>query len=158
MGIKYIIGDLVETAGNYDVVAHGCNCFCTMGAGIAKAIKKKYYGAYAVDKKTKYGDVNKLGSITTYYDEDDDVTIINAYIQHHYKGADVLVEYSALRSCLKEIKEQHAGQTIGLPLIGCGLAGGDWGVVEGIIKDELRDEDVTVIIFNESQIPLGVIV
>jgi len=28
------------------IIVHGCNCFCTMGAGIAKTIKELYPSAY----------------------------------------------------------------------------------------------------------------
>jgi len=39
--IRYVDGDLVQMAkeGKFDVIAHGCNCFCAMGAGIAPQIK-----------------------------------------------------------------------------------------------------------------------
>jgi O-acetyl-ADP-ribose deacetylase (regulator of RNase III) len=35
--IKYVDGDLIKLAlkGEFDVIVHGCNCFCQMGAGIA---------------------------------------------------------------------------------------------------------------------------
>ena len=35
--LNYVDGDLISLAlyGHFDVIAHGCNCFCTMGAGIA---------------------------------------------------------------------------------------------------------------------------
>lgn len=35
----------------YDIIIHGCNCFNTMGAGLAKNI----YSAYEEDIKTKKG-------------------------------------------------------------------------------------------------------
>jgi len=149
--IKYIIGDLVQSADNYDVIAHGCNNFCTMGRGIALAIKRRFPKAYEVDKKTRYGDIKKLGTISVA--ECDNVTIVNAYIQHHYTGRDVLVEYHAVRECLREIKKRYSGKKIGLPKIGAGLAGGDFMVIENIIKDELKGEDVTVVILNESEWP-----
>lgn len=38
---------------------------------------------------------------------------------------------------------------IGLPQIGCGLAGGDWNKVKEIIKKELKDCFVTVVIYKE---------
>lgn len=40
--MKVIKGDLVELAleGKFDVIIHGCNCFNTMNAGIAKQIKR----------------------------------------------------------------------------------------------------------------------
>mgnify|MGYP001795501660 FL=1 len=39
--MKTIKGDLVKLAikGEFDLIIHGCNCFCTMGAGIAKTIR-----------------------------------------------------------------------------------------------------------------------
>ena len=39
--MKDIEGDLLllALAGHFDVIVHGCNCQCTMGAGVAKAIK-----------------------------------------------------------------------------------------------------------------------
>ena len=47
--IKYIDGDLVKEAELFDVIAHCCNCFCTMGAGIAPQIKNKFPDAYVAD-------------------------------------------------------------------------------------------------------------
>lgn len=154
--LNYIKGDLIKIAknGEFDVICHGCNCFITMGGGIAKFIKRAFPEAYEADKKTKYGDASKLGTITVA--ETDDVTIINGYIQHDYKGADVLVEYSAVREVMKEIKRKFSGKKIGMPLIGCGLAGGNWQVVENIIKDELGNEDVTIVIFNDDEWPIWV--
>lgn len=35
------------------VILHGCNCFCTMGAGIAKYLKQNYPLVYTVDKVSK---------------------------------------------------------------------------------------------------------
>jgi O-acetyl-ADP-ribose deacetylase (regulator of RNase III) len=43
------------------------------------------------------------------------------------------------------MKEKFSGKTFGLPMIGAGLAGGDWDIIEGIIQEELNGEDVTVV-------------
>ena len=79
---KEINGDLIELAkqGTFDVIAHGCNCFCTMGAGIAPQMARAF-GAdrfpleltehMVIDQddqeiyySTGYrGDINKLGQI-----------------------------------------------------------------------------------------------
>lgn len=39
--MKVLHGDLISLAlaGHFEAIVHGCNCFCTMGAGIAKAIR-----------------------------------------------------------------------------------------------------------------------
>ena len=64
--MKTIKGDLVKLAikGEFDLIIHGCNCFCTMGAGIAKTIKQKFPEAYEADLKTEKGDKAKLGTIS----------------------------------------------------------------------------------------------
>ena len=56
------IFDQIDTE-QYDVLIHGCNCMNTMGAGIAKQIKR-FPEAYAVDKKTIKGSKDKLGTCT----------------------------------------------------------------------------------------------
>ena len=50
-----IKGDLIKLAikGDFDVIIHGCNCFCTMGAGIAKSIKTAFPEAYLIWKHSK---------------------------------------------------------------------------------------------------------
>jgi O-acetyl-ADP-ribose deacetylase (regulator of RNase III) len=42
--MKTIQGDLIRLAreGGFDLIVHGCNCFGTMGAGIAKGIKAAF--------------------------------------------------------------------------------------------------------------------
>ncbi len=42
--MKIIKGDLIKLAldGKFDVIIHGCNCYCTMGAGFAKAIQAEF--------------------------------------------------------------------------------------------------------------------
>ena len=41
---KEVKGDLIKLTleGEFDVIAHGCNCFCTMGSGIAVAMKNTF--------------------------------------------------------------------------------------------------------------------
>ena len=42
--MKIIKGDLIALAnqGHFEVITHGCNCFCTMGAGIAVPMKQNF--------------------------------------------------------------------------------------------------------------------
>ena len=53
------------------------------------------------------------------------------------------------RTCLRKINHFYRGKKIGLPLIGCGIAGGDWNMVRAIIQQELKDCDVTVVIYKK---------
>ena len=144
--IRYIDGDLVRDAANYEVIAHCCNCFCTMGAGIAPQIKHKFPEAYEADCKTQSGDESKLGTIT--YTENTTPIVVNLYGQFDYTGrrsGKMDLDYDALRSALKAMREKFTGKTFGLPMIGAGLAGGDWNVIEAIIEEEMRGEYVTIV-------------
>ena len=145
--IRYVDGDLVRDAENYDVIIHGCNCFCTMGAGIAPQIKNKFPEAYAADCATVSGDRDKLGTIT-HTDTSSKPIVVNLYSQQGYNGrthGDVDLDYDALRSGLKLVKEKFSGKFIGMPRIGAGLAGGDWNIIEKIIDEELRGEYVVIV-------------
>ena len=50
---------------------------------------------------------------------------------------------------MKWIKNSYSGKKIGLPKIGAGLAKGDWSIIEQIIIEELKDEDVTIINYKK---------
>jgi len=151
--MKEVRGDLIKLAleGEFDVIAHGCNCFCNMGAGIAAQIKRQFPQAYTADKKTAYGSKAKLGlcSIANQHD----VWVVNAYTQFDFGSGGRKASYPAIKKCMRYIKEQFTGERIGLPLIGCGLAGGDWKRVKAIIEFELKDEDVTIVHFSKKYLP-----
>jgi O-acetyl-ADP-ribose deacetylase (regulator of RNase III) len=144
--IKYIDGNLLELADSFDVIAHGANCFCVMGAGIAKEIKAKYPEAYDVDCETNVGDINKLGTIT--HTRNTTPIVVNIYSQFDTKGrrqGKMDLDYDALRSGIKAMKEKFSGKRFGLPYIGTGLAGGNEAVVIAIIEEEMRGEYVTMV-------------
>lgn len=149
--MREIDGDLIALAetGHFDVIAHGCNCFCLMGAGIAAQIARRFPAAAAADRATADGDRGKLGTcsearvvIGAHV-----LHVVNAYTQFHYAGPPPLVDYDAVRSCMRWLRVHHAGRRIGLPLIGAGLAGGDWATIEPILRQELAGEDLTVVRF-----------
>ncbi|QIF06004.1 macro domain-containing protein [Roseimicrobium sp. ORNL1] len=141
-------GDLIQMAlaGEFDVVVHGCNCFCTMGAGIAKQIKATFPAAYRSDCRTPKGDRNKLGTYSSA--KVNDLTIVNAYTQHHWQGSGQKADYDAIRSCLTKVAADFPNARIGLPQIGAGLAGGDWKTILQIIREELGDTDTTVVYYQ----------
>jgi len=64
-------------------------------------------------------------------------------------GVEKPFDYEALTLCMRKINHQYKGNKIGLPLIGAGLAGGDWNVIEKIIEKELKDMDVTIVKFKK---------
>jgi O-acetyl-ADP-ribose deacetylase (regulator of RNase III) len=147
--MKEISGDLITLArqGKFDVIVHGCNCFCTMGAGIAKAIKKEFPEAFAADKQTRAGDRGKLGSYTHAVIGlgDKQLIVVNAYTQYDWQGNDVKVDYKAMRQVFSALRHSFNDRTIAYPLIGAGLAKGDWNQISQIIDEELKGIDHTLV-------------
>ena len=77
----------------------------------------------------------------------DNFIIINAYTQKYWGKNKFHNEdrYSWIRSCMKIINEKYKDKKIGLPMIGAGLAQGNWNIIESIIKEELKDCHVTIV-------------
>lgn len=153
--MKYITGDLVKAFdnGDVDILAHQCNCFGAMGAGIARVIADKYPIVEERDKKfvngvpeDKLGHGNYIG--ITERSCGTKGWIVNLYGQFYWSRTKQQTDYDALRSALKETnkilsicKETYR---IGLPKIGCGLGGGNWNIVSEIITEELTVSDLYV--------------
>ena len=147
--ITYIKGDLIKDFQNYEVIVHGCNCFNSFGGGFAAGVAARFPEAYMEDLKTKKGDRAKLGTYTHKHISKDNVTIVNAYTQYAFGGKAIHADYDAIRSVFKKINKDFDGKKIGMPLIGAGLANGDWNTIEKIIQEELPQQDVTVVIWNK---------
>ena len=143
-------GNLLKS--DCDIIAHCCNCQGGFGSGIAGQIRKEFpyaYDAFRLDTRTPE---EKLGTYTiglstsrldTSRDNIKTYDIFNLYGQLNY-GTDgkQYIDYDALFRAttlmMEKINDWKSLSTksfkIGMPyLIGCGLAGGDWKIVEEII-------------------------
>ena len=148
---KEIKGDLLEMAKNhqFDVIAHGANCFKMMGAGIALQIKRQFNDAYVKDFNDKRSPLQRLGDFTyvRYKHGDNILSVFNLYSQ--FEGGPNL-DYTALELSLKKLARTiEPNSKVGLPQIGCGIAGGDWKKVKKIIKRVLSEHNVTIVIFDK---------
>lgn len=120
--------DLAE-AGEFDVVVQGCNCFKTMGGGIAKEIRERYPNVAYVDQQTQKGDYMKLGNWTWDIAGPNEFILINAYTQYDMSTGEDVFEYTAFELILQKLCHAYGDKRIGLPYIGMGLAGGDKEVI-----------------------------
>jgi len=126
--------DLAE-AGQFDIVVQGCNCFNTMGGGIAREIRERYSEAAIADDRTEKGDYTKLGNWTECeVGDDNQFTIINAYTQYNMSTGEDVFEYSAFALILQKLEHAYGDKKIGLPYIGMGLAGGKKEVIIPMIE------------------------
>lgn len=129
--IEYIKGDVLNSG--EAVVIHGCNCFNTMGSGVARQVLEEYREAAIVDAETVPGDVSKMGTYTTAVGKNG-TRIINAYTQYHYSRQKVNVDCVALECVMMLICNDFPDQKVfAMPKIGAGLAGGDWNIIEEIL-------------------------
>jgi len=157
--MKTVKGDIVALAkaGEFDVVVHGCNCFHTMGAGVALQLATEFAGIAGVAETDRamslYGDAEKLGTYTLAVVNTDDgnpFVVVNAYTQFGTANADNTspVDYDAIRSAFRALALLLVNQSrsrIGYPAIGAGLAGGDWEIISKIIDEELVGFDHTYV-------------
>jgi O-acetyl-ADP-ribose deacetylase (regulator of RNase III) len=115
--MRVITGDLIALAlaGEFDVIVHGANCQCAMGAGIAKAIRERFPEAYEADLATPRGDRSKLGSISVASIARGglNLIVVNAYTQFDYRGRGIKVDYDAIRSAACYIRKSFHGLRIG---------------------------------------------
>lgn len=164
MSIKVIRGDMVAhltSEKHFDAYAHQCNCFSRMGRGIAPQLAKVVPGLRDADSKNT-GSRSKMGTFTKATHPNGSI-VYNIYGQFHWSNFQVEpgrnTDYEALRKGLVAVMEDlHRIQyeeditrnmTLGLPFIGCGLAGGDWhDVVYPMIEDIFEDSGVNVVIFK----------
>lgn len=157
-------GCLVTMAedGEFNAIIHGCNCFHIMGGGIAHTIKDAFPQAYEADLETKKGDYLKMGTYSSaeIYRRNlrERFTVFNCYTQWNISAGngpydqDVLVDYNAVYRVFSEINKNYNGLKIGFPMIGAGLANGEWDIIANIIEDAVDDNanDWTLVKFKPS--------
>jgi len=175
--MKYLetTGDLITLTleEKFDVISHGCNCMSQMGAGIAVPMKNTFgCDKFPMEEQDSY--IEKLGNIdyegftftgdpnspirksrpNDYYVDDVPLYVVNSYTQFHYgKKYGNPIDYEAIALCMRKINSVFKGKHIGLPKIGAGLAGGDWHRIKRIIQTELKDMDVTVVMYDKEYQP-----
>ena len=128
-----------------------------MNAGFAKSIKFNFPEAYLADAQTIKGEKEKLGNYTTVTIQRNGFkfTIVNAYTQYYYGGSGVKVDYEAIKNIFIKIKKNYSGKRIAYPLIGAGLAGGNWSKIEKIINKQLKGERHTAVKYCQDPLKPG---
>jgi len=140
--LKHTKGNLLDLAeaGEFDIIVQGCNCFNTMGGGIAKEIRQRYPIVASVDMETVKGDYTKLGTWTAcFVSEGAGFNVINAYTQYKTSTGNDVFEYTAFQLILEKLLFLFGHLRIGFPYIGMGLAGGDKELIMEMIDSFARE-------------------
>lgn len=147
------IGNLVDLGldGELDVIVHQANIYHVFGAGLAAEIRARLPYAYKADCTTEKGSRNKLGYFSIAVpprDEQDKPVVVNLYSQEGLSPSHT--NYNLLFDGLVRLRDTFAQlpvDTIGFPYnYGCGLADGNWSVVEAIIKAVFEDSRFGIVI------------
>lgn len=166
--MKTIKGDLISMAfdGQFNIIAHGCNCQGMMGAGIALQIRQKIPGAAKADRDYKanmekvFGYTHPfymLGTMSKYiispeemlYNNSPQFMVANLYTQV-IGGPDFKLE-EGLIPALTKLNLIWRGKRIGFPMIGAGIGGGDWNEILPILTKYMKDCDVTIVEYELKQ-------
>lgn len=158
--IKVVKGDILNAPEN--VVLHQVNCQGVMGSGLAKQIKDKYPIVYEEYKKYCDSFPNKLHLLgLAQFVEIGNESIkffVNIFGQFNYGTHQKQTDYVALRqgfetvfNTVNNIYLKDYKLTIAIPYkIGCGLGGGNWNIVYGMIEEVFGNYDVTI--YNNEEV------
>jgi len=156
--VCYQDGDIMRSGAN--IICHQVNCRGVMGSGLAKQVKlenPQVFCEYQAKCRTYGGQM--LGTalilpvdsnmLTSAYGQQ---YIANCFGQLSYGKGKIQTDYKALRSALEQVRTfacQHNMCSIAIPYkLGCGLAGGSWSIVWGIINDVFCGSGLNVTIWR----------
>lgn len=165
--IQYLNHDATYPIGNgHKYILHICNDIGGWGKGFVNSISKRwiepraeykkwYSNGYYTSNNNAY--VNFSLGENQYVDVSDNITIVNMIAQHGIypsKGEDGKlippIRYDSLKQCLLKFVEHVKGEenfTANMPLIGSGLAGGEWDVIEKIINSTLIENNIDTFVY-----------
>lgn len=165
--MKTVTGNVLTPVfddGKAALVCHQVNCFGAMGAGLAKEVKTRYpevFDAYAreclrfkaIRESGNQDQKPGLGNVLFCPVANNDLIIANLFAQYKWGVEERQTDYDALRNCLKKVRNyvelSRTPMTVRIPYkMSCGYGGGNWELVQDIIREELENAGVTVEIWK----------
>ena len=152
--LKFIHGDVLDPrGGNKKVICQLVNDQARFwGGGVAKSSSKRFPEAHR-----KYAEwivsvprSKRLGSV--HFAELDESLVIASLVGQEGFGASSTprIRYAALEQCLEEVSSfaLKKAATVHMPRIGAGQSGGQWEMVEEIVRGTLVQRGVPVTIYD----------
>jgi O-acetyl-ADP-ribose deacetylase (regulator of RNase III) len=136
--LNYVVGDATEPQGDgLKVIAHVCNDIGVWGAGFVLALSKKW-----PHPEAHYRSMSEyvLGDVRLVPVEENFIWVANMIGQHDThqdEQGHAPIRYSAIAKALQEVNKFCVATkaTLHCPMFGAGLAGGDWNMIERLIKE-----------------------
>jgi len=156
--VKYVKGDATKPEGDgRKIIVHVCNDSGGWGAGFVKAISARWpepersYRSWYRNVRNDGGYFLPLGHVQMVR-VSDDIEVANMIGQHGTVSPTnpYPVSYAAIGYGLEKIAKiaGYSDATVHMPRIGCGLARGDWDVVESIINRTMTLSDIDVTVYD----------
>ncbi|CAM0047284.1 phosphatase [Vibrio phage F86] len=141
-------------------MGHGCNCFVTQGSGIAGQLRRFPEIFQADVLNARSGDPLKLGTVSSASFGDDidanSAVVFNMYTQFSMGTNERHVEYAAVAQAVSDVCEEISAKQMNdvlyLPMIGAGLAGGDWAILYEVIDRASGGQRVIIVDFEPNTI------
>lgn len=129
------------------IIVHGCNCQGVMGGGIAREVRERFPSAYDVYYQKYKESGLKLGEIT-FAEVAPNKFIVNANTQDNFGYGVRQVSYDAVVVCFEEVMklarlietDRKIRLDVIFPMIGAGLGGGKWPIIEASIDVTVSDD------------------
>ena len=141
--------DLYDHFDEYDIILIGTNLYCTMSQGIQLKIMLNYPYVYNKNLETKYGDMDKLGTILECKSEGEP-TFCLCFITKGFNFRPDLesdyLSYEALEKALKLVNVKYKNKKIACPLLGSSRfdGNGDKEKIMEIFNNTLSDVECTI--------------
>ena len=141
--------DLFDHVSKYDAVLVGTNINYSMRHGFQRKIALNYPYVYDSNLSTKYGDLNKMGTIIECKKDNNPIFII-CYINNNFNTRPDIIkdylDYDALEKCIKLINVIYKGKNLATTMIGCRKfdGNGDKNKVIDIIKRNSNSINITL--------------
>ena len=153
-------GDLLKTP--FQIIAHQVNCHGVMDGGVALQIKNKYPDVYNEYRelccKKCSADLLGTAQIVKCLKATEYKIFFNIFGQGGYGSDKVQTDYDALCNgfidAISKFRDmcdvpRYINVVIAIPYkIGCGLAGGDWKKVKGILESLEKTENATFVAYK----------
>ena len=138
MSLSEYKGNLLTAVIEDAIIVHGCNMQGVMGAGFAKQLRSIYPEAYRLYRTHYEDNALYLGKALPVQVNENGLVIVNGITQVFYgrKPNHQYCDYNAISSVFRTVNEiaMRENKEVHFPKIGCGLAGGDWDIVQTLIS------------------------
>jgi O-acetyl-ADP-ribose deacetylase (regulator of RNase III) len=144
MVITEVRGDLLDSG--LAALAHGCNCSGTMGAGVARDIRRRWPSLYCLYRNACRTGGFLPGDVLVWSGPP---VVYNLAVQLRPGPMASLAAIEVAVARMLDLAEADGVSGIGMPRIGCGPGGLRWAEVGPVLDDLAAASEVDLVVFEK---------